>query len=306
MKKFSFIVMLLVIVLTACGNNDDSSTNNENADKGEENLGTKQVQLATDTYVSNIASTYVVKQLLEEVGYRVTVTQTDVGIEFSGLADGSSDASVGLWLPTTHKSYWEEYKDSLDKMSIVTKNVELALTVPSYMEEINSIEDLANNKNNIGEKLDWTITGISPGAGMMKLTKGELMPAYGLDKNWELQSSSGPTMTAALKRAIDQEEPIVVTLWTPHWTFNEFDLKMLKDPKNSYGDPDNIYSVSRKGFKEDSPLAYKIINEFSITKKQVQGIMYDITSGMTNEEAAKKFLENNPDFKEKVLKKAKQ
>ncbi len=153
--------------------------------------------------------------------------------------------------------------------------------------------------------MEWDITGISPGAGMMEMTKEKVIPSYGLDKDWQLQSSSGPAMAAELKAAIDKKEPIVVTLWTPHWTFNEFDLKMLEDPKNQYGDPDNVYAVSRKGFKEDSPLAYQIIDQFSWTKKQNQDVMFSIQSGMSNEEAAKKFLENNPDFKEQMLESAK-
>src|SRR5699024_4137397 len=306
-KKFSFISIIFVLLaaLTACSNNENSSDNEGNANKGQQKLGKKQVTLATDTYVSNIGATYVVKQLLEEVGYNVTVSETDVGIEYSGLADGSSDATVGAWLTCIHKSYWEEHKDDLHKMSMVTEKVELALTVPSYMEDINSIEDLANNKNNIGKKLDWQITGISPGAGMMEVTKQSVIPSYGLDEKWTLQSSSGPAMASELKSAIANEEPIVVTLWTPHWTFNEFDLKMLEDPKNGYGDPDNVYAVSRKGFKEDSPLAYKVIDAFNWTKKQNQDVMFSIQSGMSSEEAAKKFLENNPDFKGKVLESAK-
>lgn len=105
---------------------------------------------------------------------------------------------------------------------------------------------------------------------MMEMTKEKVIPSYGLDKDWQLQSSSGPAMAAELKAAIDKKEPIVVTLWTPHWTFNEFDLKMLEDPKNQYGDPDNVYAVSRKGFKEDSPLAYQIIDQFSWTKNKTR------------------------------------
>src|SRR5699024_6915042 len=137
----------------------------------------------------------------------------------------STDAIVGAWLPTTHGSYWDKYKDDLEKINMVTEKVELGLTVPAYMEDINSIEDLADNKNDIGEKLDWEITGISPGAGEMKLAENEVIPGYGLD-DWELIESSGPAMATALSDAIDNEEPIVVTLWTPHWTFNEFDLKI--------------------------------------------------------------------------------
>src|SRR5690625_7643443 len=100
-------------------------------------------------------------------------------------------------------------------MSMVTEEVELALTVPSYMEDINSIEDLVDNKNGIGEDLDWQITGISPGAGMMEITENDVMPGYGLDEDWDLQSSSGAVMATELKSAIEDEEPIVVTLWTP-------------------------------------------------------------------------------------------
>lgn len=80
--------------------------------------------------------------------------------------------------------------------------------------KIDSIEDLTNNTNNIGEKLDWTIVGIDPGAGQMQLTKNKVMPGYKLDK-WTLQASSGPAMTGALSSAIEDQNPIIVTLWEP-------------------------------------------------------------------------------------------
>lgn len=301
---------MLSMLLAACNSNSgqdgksssegEGNQNNDGGDKSGLELGEKDIALATDTYVSNTGNTYIMKQLLEEIGYRVTVNQTDVGVEYSGLATGDSDASVASWLPYTHADYWKEYKDKLEKISLVTENVELALTVPSYMEDINSIEDLANNKNHIGEKLEWEITGISPGAGMMKVTENEVIPGYGLDE-WELVSSSGPAMAAALSKAIDKEEPIVVTLWTPHWTFNKFDLKMLKDPKNKYGDPDNIYSIARKGFKEDSPAAYKLISQFNITKEDTQTTMLDLQDGMDPDKVAQKFIKNNPDLKEKWM-----
>ncbi|MEK1831636.1 glycine betaine ABC transporter substrate-binding protein [Priestia megaterium] len=38
-------------------------------------------------------------------------------------------------------------------------------------------------------------------------------------------------------------------MWNPHWAFADFDIKYLKDPKNSFGDPDNIYTMTSKEFK---------------------------------------------------------
>src|SRR5699024_12854664 len=111
---------------------------------------------------------------------------------------------VGSWLPTTHASDWNEYKDELERMSMVTAEVELALTVPSYMEDINSIDDLVDNKNVIGEDLDWQLTGISPGAGMMEITENDVMPGYGLDEDGDLHSSLGAVMACELKSAIEE------------------------------------------------------------------------------------------------------
>lgn len=292
-------ISLVCMALVACGDKNTES-NDDADDSSNEEIGEKNIALGTDDYVSNTSNTYVAKLMLEEIGYDVEITQTDVGVEYTGLADGSTDALVGAWLPTTHKSYWDEYKDELEKINTVTEDVELGLTVPAYMKDINSIEDLADNKNDIGEKLDWKITGISPGAGEMELTENEVMPAYGLD-DWELVESSGSAMATALSDAIDKEEPIVVTLWTPHWTFNKFDLKILDDPKGKFGEPDDVFSVAKDDFKEKSPAAYKFLQQFSIEQDDTQEIMVDIEDGMDEEDAAQKFIDDHSDLKDEWL-----
>ncbi|SFE02503.1 glycine betaine/proline transport system substrate-binding protein [Lentibacillus persicus] len=294
------IIVLAGMALAACGGQGNESNNADNQNENG-NLGEESLTLGVDSYVSNTSNTYLAKLLLEEIGYNVEINQTDVGVEYTGLNDGSTDAIVGAWLPTTHESYWEEYKDNLEKINTVTEKVELGLAVPAYMEDINSIEDLAQNTNNVGEKLEWTITGISPGAGEMELMESDVMPGYGLKKNWDLLESSGAAMSAALSDAIEQNEPIVVTLWTPHWTFNAFDIKILDDPKGTFGEPDDVFSVAGKDFKEQSPAAYEFLEQFSITKENTQSMMLDIKNGMDEEDAAQKFIDNNPDLKEKWL-----
>ncbi|WP_020006689.1 glycine betaine ABC transporter substrate-binding protein [Salinicoccus albus] len=305
MRKFNRIlsllsVLTLAIVLTACGNsneNNDSESSGDSNSNGESGLGETEITLGTDNYVSNTVNSYLTKLLLEEVGYSVEVNQTDVGVQYTGLADGTTDAIVGAWLPNTHESYWEEYQDDLEQINTVTEKVELGLVVPSYMENINSIEDLRDNTDGIGEQLDWEITGISPGAGQMQLMENEVIPGYELN-DWTLVESSGAAMSASLSDAISNEEPIVVTLWTPHWTFNQFDLKILDDPQNAFGEPDDILSVSRTGFQEDSPAAYELINQFSITKEDTQEMMFNVQEGMDAEAAAQQFMEENPDLVE--------
>ncbi|UJL45881.1 glycine betaine ABC transporter substrate-binding protein [Virgibacillus sp. NKC19-16] len=299
-------VITLTIVLAACGNSNENNENSEtegsedNNTNSEIELGQTELQLGSDDYVSNLVNTYLAKLLLEEIGYTVEVNQTDVGVQYTGLADGATDVIVGAWLPNTHGSYWEEYQDDLVEIGTVTEEVELGLVVPSYMEDINSIEDLRDNTNDIGEQLEWEITGISPGAGQMQLMEDSVIPGYELN-DWTLVESSGAAMSTSLGDAINNEEPIVVTLWTPHWTFNEYDLKILEDPQNAFGDPDDILSVSRTGFEEDAPAAHQLISQFSITKEDTQEMMFDVQEGMDPEAAAQAFMDENPDLVEEWL-----
>src|SRR5690625_4848979 len=95
-------------------------------------------------------------------------------------------------------------------------------------------EDADNEETPIGEEVDYTIVGIDPGSGIMDQADNALSE-YDLE-GWEVQESSGAAMTAELKSSIDQEEPVIVTGWIPHWKFIEFDLKMLDDPKKVFGE----------------------------------------------------------------------
>lgn len=151
----------------------------------------------------------------------------------------------------------------------------------------------------VGEQFDYTIVGIDPGAGLMKATD-KVIAEYGLDK-WKLQSSSGPAMTAALKKAYDNKEPIIVTGWTPHWKFAKFDLKYLEDPKGIYGGAEDINTIVRNGLKEDHPSAYQFLDNFNWEPSDMEQMMVLIQDGMKPEEAAAKWVADNQEKVDKWL-----
>ena len=86
-------------------------------------------------------------------------------------------------------------------------------------------------------------------------------------------------MTAALKKAYNKEEPIIVTGWSPHWKFSKFDLKYLEDPKGTYGDEENIHSIARIGLAKDHPSAYKVLDQFNWPEEDMNTVMVQITDG---------------------------
>ena len=86
-------------------------------------------------------------------------------------------------------------------------------------------------------------------------------------------------MTAALKKAYDKEEPIIVTGWTPHWKFAEFDLKYLEDPKGTYGGEEQIRTIGRLGLADDLPEAHQILSQFNWSEEDMGEVMVAIQEG---------------------------
>lgn len=103
-------------------------------------------------------------------------------------------------------------------------------------------------------------------------------------------------MATALGEAIDNEEPIAVTGWSPHWKFAEYDLKYLEDPKEVYGGAEEIKTMARQGLEEDLPNAYKVLENFSWGEEKFNNVMLEIHNGTDPEEAAATFVEENQDL----------
>lgn len=160
--------------------------------------------------------------------------------------------------------------------------------------------DTGNTDNAASEEVEVQgfehITGIDAGAGVMSATE-EAIAEYELDI--ELMPSSGAAMTAALHSAIENEEWIVVTGWTPHWKFAAYDLKYLEDPKGVFGGSENIHTIVRKGLENDKPEAYAVLDNFYWTSDNMGEVMVDIAQNETAPvDAAQKWIDNNRDIVE--------
>lgn len=278
LKMFGAIIFIMGLVV-GC-----SSPSNSASDK-------KEITLAYVAWDSEIASTNVVKEVLEQrLGYKVNMLQVDAGPMFAGIADGSADAMVAAWLPGTHASYLSEYGEQMEDLGPNLEGAKIGLVVPSYM-DINSIEDL---NGSIGEEVKYTIIGIEPGAGLMEATN-KVLDEYGLRDKWTLLESSSAAMTQELINSYEKQEPIIVTGWTPHWKFAKMDLKYLEDNKGIYGAEEQIHTIVRTGLSDDQPSAYAFLDNFSWTPDDMAEVMIQIQDGKSPEEAAKAWVDANSD-----------
>ena len=164
-----------------------------------------------------------------------------------------------------------------------------------YLLSINN-NKLPSYKENrpVGKQTHYTITGIEAGDGEMKTTQ-RAIKAYGLNKSgWQLQSSSMAIMLSQLGKAIKNHQSIIITGWVPHWMFVKYKIKFLKDPKNIYGNNEHYDSIARPGLKKDNPGAYQFLKNFYMKMNKAQKVVSDINNGESPNQAANKYVKQNP------------
>ncbi|MDX3244980.1 ABC transporter permease/substrate binding protein [Streptomyces sp. ME18-1-4] len=257
----------------------------------------KEIKIGYIPWDEGIASTYLWKELLEERGFKVDTTQYAAGPLYTGVATGQIDFQTDAWLPTTHAEYWKKYGDRLDDLGSWYGPTSLELSVPSYMKDVNSLADLKAHASEFGGK----ITGIEPSAGMMGLLKDKVLGEYGLDGAYTVVDGSTPAMLAELKRAYAAKKPIVVTLWSPHWAYSDYDLKKLDDPKGAWGKGDGVHTIARQGFADDNPEVGTWLKNFRMTEAQLTGVEARIQKAGKGKEqdAVRTWLKENPTLVEK-------
>ncbi|MEQ6886405.1 glycine betaine ABC transporter substrate-binding protein [Salicola sp. Rm-C-2C1-2] len=200
----------------------------------------------------------------------VELTLADIAVQYRGVANGDLDAMLMSWQPLTHKTFLDQYSDRLTDLGPIYEGADLGLVVPASVPEsqLDSVADLA--KADVREKLSGRIQGISANSGVMEMAR-DAADAYGFD--YELQTGTGPKMAQELGKAIDRDEWIVATGWRPHWKFDRYKLRYLKDPKGVFGGSESVHAVVNKGFEERQPAVAGFLRRLELSIAEVEALM---------------------------------
>jgi glycine betaine/proline transport system substrate-binding protein len=250
----------------------------------------KSLVIGTNNWAENIAVANMWKIILEqEHDYDIELSDIGKSVLYSGLANEDVDISMEIWLPTTDASFLAPYEDEIDVHDVWYEGTGLGLVVPSYA-EIDTIPQLGENAEAYEYQGRSAILGIDSGSAIASLTD-DAIDSYELPFNQV--NSSGPAMMAALDDAYEREEPIVVTLWSPHWAFAEYDLKYLEDPEGVYGESDDIHWMSRKDFADEDPWLTAVLNDWYMDDDTLGGLMAEIEQIGDPVEGAQTWIDEN-------------
>jgi glycine betaine/proline transport system substrate-binding protein len=149
------------------------------------------------------------------------------------------------------------------------------------------------------DNLSWLFDGIgSESSGLYRVSQEKMLPAYGLQDEYKVTTSSTAAMLTELKKAIDAKKDIVVTLWRPHWAYSKYPIRDLQDPKGAMGKPDGIYTVAREDFGKDQPEVTGWLKKFRMDDKQL-GSLEDLMENQYKgkpDQAIDEWLKSNQSY----------
>lgn len=204
---------------------------------------------------------YLLEDQLQKLGYETEMQElADNGPVYGGLSEGDIDIAASAWPEVTQASFWDEFGDSIEDLATWYDGAVLTIAVPSYS-AITSLDELKDN----ADLFNGEIVGIEPGAGLTGVTEDSMMPAYELEEEFSLLTSSTAAMLTVLGEAIANEEEVVVTLWRPFWAYNEYDVRDLEDPLGAMGEPEGLHILARDGFTADYADIVELIAEIKLS-----------------------------------------
>lgn len=284
--------LALAVSLAACSSDEPEGSNGDGGDEKEISIG------IPSGWDEGIAVSNLWISILEDKGYEVDSQTADVGVIYTGLAGGDFDLTYDVWLPYTHANYEEEYGDQVTDLGVWYDDAKLTIAV-NEDSPAQSLEDLADMADEYGNKL----VGIEAGAGLTQVTQDEVIPTYGLE-GMDYSISSTPAMLAELKGATDAGNNIAVTLWRPHWAYDEFPVRDLEDPEGALGDAEEIHMWGAEDFGDRYPELKGWLENFTLDDEQLfslENLMFNDEEYADDPQAAvDAWLEENPDFVDQV------
>lgn len=285
--KLSILFVLIVGIFVGCGTAKEQDTeDNDTTDQISDNQDAT-ITFGVTPWSSTIPPTEIARKILEDMGYTVKEISADAGGVYAGLSTGNIDVFMDAWLPDMHKNYIDKFGANIEDVAVSYPDGELGWVVPSYVEDVSSIEDIKGNESKFGGK----IYGIEEGAGMT-MTSKEIINAYGLDLQYVASSEGG--MLAQASKLIKNKEPVIFLGWRPHPMFVNHDLKVLEDSKG-YFKTSEVHVLANKGLKDKAPEAYAFLSKWNIDVKDIEEMIVKIDGGESPENVVDEWINQNKD-----------
>jgi len=296
------------LVLAGCGGGNIKSSDTSAA--GGKSCG--DLNIAVNPWTGYVTNAHLIGYVAQtKLGCKVAYQDVKEEVGWQGMANGTIDTIVENWgHPDLKKKYITEQKTVEEAGPTGSKGI-IGWYVPPWMAQ--KYPDITNWKN-LNKYASLFKTSESGGKG--QLLDGD--PSYvtndeALVKNLKLNykvvvGGSEAALIQSFRSAEKNKKPLLAYFYEPQWFFSEMKLVKVNLPKWTPGCDSNPATVacdyppykldkliSTKFAKSGSP-AVGLVKKFTISNEDQNLVSTDIAEkGMSPDDAAKKWIEANPD-----------
>ena len=266
------------------------------------------IQMVMAEWTGQHVTTHIAGALLQRMGYKVEYVTGGGYPQFTGLADGTLDVTLEIWMNNVGEIFPKVLKEGkvedIGQLGLETKEgwvypkymAEVcpglpdwtALTKPDCVQALSSPDTFPN-----GRLLDYPAEWGSRSAQIIK------------DNNLPLSAVSAGSdgaMIAELESAVAAKKPLLMMFWAPHYIFAENDMGWIKMPPCKSQDNDHcinapeVHKVVWSGVKDKWPAAYKFLKAFRMDAETQQRIILAVDKkGQDIDTLVNAWIEQNPD-----------
>ncbi|MGH3665548.1 MAG: ABC transporter substrate-binding protein [Egibacteraceae bacterium] len=308
------LALAVLLLAVACGG-DDGDDDDAAAAGGDGGAEGVEVNIAVNPWTGSAVDAALAQYILdEEMGADAETTDIDENAQWAGLAAGDLDAVMEVW-PSGHADNIETF---IEQEQTVVDAGELGAVgrigwfTPTYVvdqnPEIATWEGLADNAElfaaaetgDRGQFLAGDPSFVSFDAEIIK----------NLDLPFEVvQSGSEAALLTTLDTAYQNQEPLLMYFYTPHWAHAKYELTQVELPpyteecgakpkaQRDCGYPEDVlFKVVSAQLQDKSPEVMTFLENFELTNDQQNELAALVDDeGMDPDEAAEQWAQDNRD-----------
>jgi glycine betaine/proline transport system substrate-binding protein len=214
------------------------------------------------------------------------------------LGNGDLHLLATSWLPGGHSAYWRQIESRAIRVTPLYGGARFFWAVPDYVPEsqVSSLSDLA--RSDVIERMaELVVQGTTPGAGLTMRSQ-QLLTRYGLDRfGWSYQIGDLDAIIRRINQGIAAREWFVTPLWEPQYLNRVHRMRPLDDPLSVFPPPDQAWlTANRLAFERLPETTRAVLRKISFEIGDTTEMDHAVhTSGMTTLEAARAWMDRNPD-----------
>jgi len=312
------LVLILAIVAAACsdagsgdegdGGDDGGTTTGETSSGAMPGEGT-ELNIAVNPWTGSAVNANIAKVLLEQqLGYTVNLVEVDEFAQFPALSSGELDATLEVW-PSGHA---EDYATYIDGDGSVVDGGELGVVgnigwfVPTYVidehPDVATWEGLNDNASLFATAETGDKGQLLDGDPSFTSYDAQIVESLGLDYEVVVAGSES-ALLSELDQAYQNEEPILLYWYTPHWANQVYDMTEVQLPEvtdecvdaatNNEGEgyscdyaPDVLYKAFSADLQDKAPEAFAFLSAMSYENSAQEEVAFAIDQDGEDPEAA--------------------